>query len=87
MIISDQAVIDGLRDLKAHGIDHRLLFPDLLGAAKLCQYIMRGRYLSRVVDASRLWFVNGARASHLRVFAISASVAARCSTTAGSPSS
>ena len=31
--ISDQAVLDGLRDLKAHGIDHRLLFPDLAGAA------------------------------------------------------
>jgi len=28
------AVEDGLRDLKAHGIDYRLLFPDLLGAAK-----------------------------------------------------
>lgn len=33
MSISDQAVLDGLRDLKAHGIDHRLLFPDLSGAA------------------------------------------------------
>jgi hypothetical protein len=33
-IISDQAVLDGLRDLKMHGIDHRLLFPDLDGAAK-----------------------------------------------------
>ena len=32
-IISDQAVMDGLRDLKAHGIDYHLLFPDLLGAA------------------------------------------------------
>jgi hypothetical protein len=32
-IISDQAVMDGLRDLKAHGIDYRLLFPDLFGAA------------------------------------------------------
>lgn len=32
-IISDQAVLDALRDLKAHGIDYRLLFPDLLGAA------------------------------------------------------
>lgn len=32
-IISDQAVLDGLRDLKAHGIDWRLLFPDLIGAA------------------------------------------------------
>jgi hypothetical protein len=34
LIISDGAVEDGLRDLKAHGIDYRLLFPDLLGAAK-----------------------------------------------------
>jgi|SRR5882724_2200270 len=34
VIISDQAVMDGLRDLKAHGIDYRLLFPDLFGAAK-----------------------------------------------------
>lgn len=33
-IISDQAVLDGLRDLKAHGIDPRLLFPDLDGAAE-----------------------------------------------------
>jgi hypothetical protein len=33
-IISDQAVLDGLRDLKAHRIDHRLLFPDLNGAAE-----------------------------------------------------
>jgi hypothetical protein len=32
-IISDQAVEDGLKDLKAHGIDYRLLFPDLPGAA------------------------------------------------------
>jgi hypothetical protein len=32
-IISDQAVMDGLRDLRAHGIDYRLLFPDLPGAA------------------------------------------------------
>jgi hypothetical protein len=34
IILSDQAVLDGLRDLSAHGIDHRLLFPDLAGAAK-----------------------------------------------------
>ena len=33
VIISDQAVLDGLRDLKDHGIDYRLLFPDLFGAA------------------------------------------------------
>ena len=32
-IILDQAVMDGLRDLRAHGIDYRLLFPDLFGAA------------------------------------------------------
>lgn len=41
-IISDQAVMDGLHDLKAHGIDYRLLFPDLFGAAK---------------DANTLWDV------------------------------
>lgn len=33
LIISDQAVVDGLRDLAAHGIDFRTLFPDLPGAA------------------------------------------------------
>jgi len=33
-IISDQAVLDGLRDLKKHGMDRRLLFPDLEGAAE-----------------------------------------------------
>jgi hypothetical protein len=32
-ILSDQCVLDGLRDLNAHGIDYRLLFPDLTGAA------------------------------------------------------
>lgn len=32
-VISDQAVLDGLRDLRNHGIDYRLLFPDLQGAA------------------------------------------------------
>jgi hypothetical protein len=32
-VISDQALLDGLRDLRAHGIDRRLLFPDLDGAA------------------------------------------------------
>lgn len=32
--ISDQALIDGLHDMKAHGIDYRLLFPDLHGAAQ-----------------------------------------------------
>ena len=29
----DTVVLDGLRDLRSHGIDHRLLFPDLIGAA------------------------------------------------------
>lgn len=32
--ISDQALLDGHRDSKAHRIDHRLLFPDLQGAAE-----------------------------------------------------
>ena len=32
--ISDQAVMDGLIDLRSHGIDYRLLFPDLEGAAR-----------------------------------------------------
>ena len=32
--ICGQALFDGLRDLRAHGIDHRLLFPDLAGAAQ-----------------------------------------------------
>lgn len=34
IILSEQAVIDGLRDLDAHGIDNRILFPDLYGAAR-----------------------------------------------------
>lgn len=34
ILISDQALLDGLRDLKAHGIDYRLLSPDLDGAAR-----------------------------------------------------
>lgn len=33
IILSEQTVLDGLGDLSAHGIDHRLLFPDLTGAA------------------------------------------------------
>ena len=33
-IISGDAIFDGLRDLRAHGIDSRLLFPDLNGAAE-----------------------------------------------------
>lgn len=32
--ISHQALLPGLRDLNAHGIDYRLLFPDLTGAAQ-----------------------------------------------------
>jgi hypothetical protein len=32
--LSDQALMDGLRDLRNHGVDHRLLFPDLVGAAQ-----------------------------------------------------
>ncbi len=34
ILISDQALLAGLQDLKAHGIDYRLLFPDLDGAAR-----------------------------------------------------
>lgn len=34
ILISDQALIDGMNDLADHGIDHRLLFPDLHGAAQ-----------------------------------------------------
>jgi hypothetical protein len=33
IILSDQCIVDGLKDLDAHGIDYRLLFPDLAGAA------------------------------------------------------
>ena len=33
ILISDQAVTDGLKDLAAHGIDYRMLFPDMVGAA------------------------------------------------------
>lgn len=33
VILSDQEVMDGLRDLAAHGIDYRTLFPDMPGAA------------------------------------------------------
>jgi hypothetical protein len=33
LLLSDQALGDGLRDLSNHGIDYRLLFPDLNGAA------------------------------------------------------
>jgi hypothetical protein len=33
VLISEQAVEHGLRDLRAHGIEYRLLFPDLHGAA------------------------------------------------------
>jgi hypothetical protein len=31
--ISDEALFDGLRHMRAHGMDYRLLFPDLAGAA------------------------------------------------------
>lgn len=37
-IISVQAVVEGLHDLKAHGIDWRLLFPDLFGAAEQANF-------------------------------------------------
>ena len=40
--ISDQALLDGLRDLAAHGIDHRLLFPDLAGAAQYANSLHDG---------------------------------------------
>ncbi len=33
ILLSDYALIDGLRDLRNHGIDYRLLFPDIAGAA------------------------------------------------------
>jgi hypothetical protein len=33
IILSDETLLDGLKDLDAHGIDYRLLFPDLNGAA------------------------------------------------------
>jgi hypothetical protein len=33
VVLSGEAVLEGMRDLKAHGIDYRLLFPDLSGAA------------------------------------------------------
>ena len=33
IILSEKGVLDGLSDLRKHGIDHRLLFPDLTGAA------------------------------------------------------
>jgi len=33
LIISDQAVAHGLRDLAEHGIDYRTLYPDMIGAA------------------------------------------------------
>ena len=32
-VLSDQAIMQGLKDLASHGIDYRTLFPDLLGAA------------------------------------------------------
>jgi hypothetical protein len=33
ILLSPELMVDGLRDLDAHGIDYRLLFPDLTGAA------------------------------------------------------
>lgn len=33
IILSDQSIMDGLKDLAAHGIDYRTLFPDMSGAA------------------------------------------------------
>jgi hypothetical protein len=33
IILSDETMLGGLKDLDAHGIDYRLLFPDLNGAA------------------------------------------------------
>lgn len=33
VVLSDQALLGGLKDLHLHGIDYRLLFPDLAGAA------------------------------------------------------
>jgi FRG domain len=33
LAISDEALFDGLRHMRAHGMDYRLLFPDLAGAA------------------------------------------------------
>ena len=43
--ISDQALLDGLRDLHEHGIDHRLLFPDLLGAAQYANTLIERGFL------------------------------------------
>ena len=34
IVLSDQTVVDGLRDLSQHGISHRYLLPDLSGAAE-----------------------------------------------------
>ena len=34
ILLSDQVVLAGLKDLDNHGIDHKLLFPDLDGAAR-----------------------------------------------------
>ena len=38
LLLSDQVVPDGLRDLEAHGINYRTLFPDLGGAANYANY-------------------------------------------------
>jgi hypothetical protein len=37
--ISMQAMGDGLRDLETYGINHRLLFPDLAGAAQYANFL------------------------------------------------
>jgi phosphatidylserine/phosphatidylglycerophosphate/cardiolipin synthase-like enzyme len=33
IVIKDHVLLEALRDLRAHGIDYRLIFPDLIGAA------------------------------------------------------
>jgi hypothetical protein len=35
VILTDECVVPGLRDLYAHGIDYRMIFPDLTGAAMM----------------------------------------------------
>ena len=44
ILLSDQALMDGLRDLNAHGIDHVSLFPDLDGAAKYANHYYELRF-------------------------------------------
>lgn len=38
LLLSDQVVMDGLRDLEAHAMNYRTLFPDLVGAADYANY-------------------------------------------------